>query len=152
MILSDSDLLKPPVKQAVGCFVEASGRVLLLQRHPNKLYGRLWCLPGGMIEEGESTELAMQRELLEETGLRKSVLDLQFLRAYNIRYPDADYVWNQFLLKLDIPPNIALSNQEHTDYCWKKPHEILKMNNLMEDLDYVIERQYRVAEPGSNTY
>ena len=151
MILPSSDPLKEPVKHAAGCFIEARGKVLLLRRHPEKIYGSLWCLPGGMLEEGESAELAMQRELLEETGVRAATPDVQFLTAYHIRYPDADYVWNQFLLQLEVVPNVTLSAREHTDYCWKKPAEILEMANLMEDLGYVLEQQYRVEERVSTT-
>lgn len=39
-------------------------RVLLLQKH-----NRIWDLPGGRIEDGETAERCLVRELQEETGL-----------------------------------------------------------------------------------
>ena len=39
--------------------------------------GDLWGFPAGMVEEGESTEEAVIRELLEETGYEGKVLGLR---------------------------------------------------------------------------
>jgi len=48
---------------------DASGRLLLIQRGHAPNAGR-WSLPGGRIEPGETPEEAVEREVLEETGLR----------------------------------------------------------------------------------
>jgi 8-oxo-dGTP pyrophosphatase MutT (NUDIX family) len=47
-------------------------QVLLTRRADN---GQ-WCLPGGMIEPGESVAEACEREVFEETGLRVRVVRL----------------------------------------------------------------------------
>lgn len=48
---------------------DPAGRLLLLHAAvPNG--GTIWCPPGGAIEPGESPEEAVQREVLEETGLQ----------------------------------------------------------------------------------
>lgn len=47
---------------------------ILLQRRVEP-YGS-WGLPGGLIELGESTELAAKREVFEETGIRVQDLNL----------------------------------------------------------------------------
>ena len=39
--------------------------------------GNLWGFPAGMVEEGESTEEAVLRELMEETGYEGKVLGLR---------------------------------------------------------------------------
>lgn len=53
---------------AVALF-DRDGRVLLAQRPEGKAMAGLWEFPGGKIEEGESPEAALVRELKEELGI-----------------------------------------------------------------------------------
>ena len=66
---SPSEDVELPLVPCVGAVVhDAAGRLLLVQRgHPP--HPGLWSLPGGRIEAGESPERAVEREVLEETGL-----------------------------------------------------------------------------------
>jgi len=52
--------------------VDDLGRLLLIRRRNPPSQG-LWSLPGGRVEEGESSEAAVVRELLEETGISGAV-------------------------------------------------------------------------------
>ncbi len=52
----------------VGAVVIDEGRVLLVRRARPPLEGQ-WSLPGGAVEVGETLAAAVQREVLEETGL-----------------------------------------------------------------------------------
>ena len=53
----------------VGAVVQdAAGRLLLIRRGHDPHAG-LWSLPGGRVEEGETLEQAVRREVREETGL-----------------------------------------------------------------------------------
>lgn len=49
--------------------VDADGRVLLAQRPEGKSLAGLWEFPGGKVEDGESPEAALIRELREELGI-----------------------------------------------------------------------------------
>lgn len=54
----------------VGALIhDRDGRVLLLRRRPEDFLGGLWELPGGGVEPGEELGQALEREVLEETGL-----------------------------------------------------------------------------------
>jgi ADP-ribose pyrophosphatase YjhB (NUDIX family) len=55
-------------KLAVSAGVWHEGRVLLVQRAKSPMDG-LWTFPGGHVEPGEPAELAVRREVLEETGI-----------------------------------------------------------------------------------
>lgn len=54
----------------VACaLVDRDGRVLLSQRPEGKKLAGLWEFPGGKVEPGETPEVALIRELLEELGV-----------------------------------------------------------------------------------
>ena len=70
-----------PVRQdggpvvAVGAVCLHEGRLLLVQRGRGVAVGT-WSLPGGRVEHGELLEVALRRELREETGLDVRVTGL----------------------------------------------------------------------------
>ncbi len=49
--------------------IDRDGRVLLAQRPEGKSMAGLWEFPGGKIEDGETPEVALIRELEEELGI-----------------------------------------------------------------------------------
>jgi 8-oxo-dGTP diphosphatase len=63
-----------------------AGEVLLLLRDnkPDITFPNYWTLVGGKVEDGETPEMAAQRELEEETGLK---VDLSFWKRYNRYHP-----------------------------------------------------------------
>ncbi len=54
---------------AVGVILNDNNEVLIAFRSPDKHQGGLWEFPGGKLEDGESVESALHRELQEELGL-----------------------------------------------------------------------------------
>ena len=49
--------------------IDIDGRVLLAQRPEGKSMAGLWEFPGGKVEQGETPETALIRELHEELGI-----------------------------------------------------------------------------------
>ncbi|HEY3294292.1 MAG TPA: NUDIX domain-containing protein [bacterium] len=70
---------------SVAAILFREGRVLLVKRNIEPGIG-LWCLPGGFIETGETTEQAVVREVQEETGLLCKTLDLVAARSITAGY------------------------------------------------------------------
>ncbi|MER5391714.1 NUDIX domain-containing protein [Saccharopolyspora sp. NPDC002686] len=65
-----------PAIRCVGAVIhDARGRLLLVKRAHEPDAGK-WSLPGGKVEQGESDHSAVQREVLEETGLSVTVGEL----------------------------------------------------------------------------
>jgi len=80
-------------KIRLGCsavlFDEKREKVLLTRRADNDQ----WCLPGGMIDPGESVSEGCEREVWEETGLRVRVARLTGVYSDPNRltvYPDGN--------------------------------------------------------------
>jgi len=62
----------PTYPIVVGVIYKA-GKILIQRRPPQGLLGGLWEFPGGKIEAGETPEVALKREIREETGLEVTV-------------------------------------------------------------------------------
>ncbi len=62
-------------KVAAAALVERDGQVLLVRRANTPQRG-LWTLPAGFVDAGEDPVKAVERECLEETGLRVRVVAL----------------------------------------------------------------------------
>jgi len=54
---------------AVGIIRNASRQIFLAQRAATSYMANKWEFPGGKIEQDESAEQALKRELMEETGI-----------------------------------------------------------------------------------
>ncbi len=67
----------PTILAVVAAALQNEDGAFLLQKRPEgRAMAGLWEFPGGKIEEGESPEVALARELLEELAISVSVADL----------------------------------------------------------------------------
>jgi mutator protein MutT len=56
---------------AVGCaIIHKQGKLLIAQRHLKDSFGGYWEFPGGKREPHETIEACLEREALEELGIR----------------------------------------------------------------------------------
>ena len=60
---------RPSVLVSAVALIDADGRVLISKRPEGKTMAGLWEFPGGKVEEKETPEDALIRELKEELGL-----------------------------------------------------------------------------------
>lgn len=109
----------------VSCaIIESDGKILAAQRGENMRNAGKWEFPGGKIEEGESAEACIIREIKEELMIDIEVLAQE--EAVNYVYPDFKICLIPFRCK-QIGGNITLN--EHQSISWKSPHKL-------EDLDW----------------
>ena len=64
------------IRQVVAAVIERDGKILIARRKPGLVAGGMWEFPGGKLEEGETAEKCLERELEEELGVRSRVGDL----------------------------------------------------------------------------
>ena len=60
---------KPVMLVSAVALVDVDGRVLIAQRPEGKSMAGLWEFPGGKVDDGETPEAALIRELAEELGI-----------------------------------------------------------------------------------
>jgi 8-oxo-dGTP diphosphatase len=74
------------VHVVAAAFQDAQGRILLAQRPAGKAMAGLWEFPGGKLEQGETPEAALVRELREELGLEVAERDLEAIQFVSHAY------------------------------------------------------------------
>ena len=129
--------------EVVSCFVEHEGEILLLHRQNNKTEGDKWGVPAGKKEERETESEAIAREMREETGLDLHSGLFQYFDKVYVRYPDYDFVYHMFTVKLEERPNVLINESEHKNFQWADPQRALELN-LIRDEDQCIRLFYRV--------
>jgi 8-oxo-dGTP diphosphatase len=105
----------------VAAAVVRDGERLLLTRRPSGAHLEgLWEFPGGKLEEGESPEVALARECLEECGIDVVVEDVLDV-AYH-RYPKKDVLLLFYACRLGARREIR--HLEVVDHAWVLPSEL----------------------------
>lgn len=99
----------------------ALGKALLMRRTPDD-FGN-WEGPGGAVEENETLEEAIMREVLEETGLAVTPERLLYASLDEIR--EKKIVFLVYLCSTT-DENVRLSG-EHVEYRWVDKTECEKM-------------------------
>jgi 8-oxo-dGTP diphosphatase len=82
MTIIDSDFRRITVTAAV---LEKDGRILIAHRKRGDRLADKWEFPGGKLEEGETPEVCLRRELQEELGI--DVVVGGFVGRSSHRYP-----------------------------------------------------------------
>lgn len=86
--------------RVVGAMLEKEGgRYLITQRPPTSSLPLLWEFPGGRVEEGETDEAALARELREEMGINVRIAE-QVMHTHH-EYPNYDIDFRVFRCALE---------------------------------------------------
>lgn len=100
----------------------SEGKVLLLEKRPTSRLKQSWDIPGGRMQQGETFEAALCREVYEETGLQ-SLSDISFLTMVmtETRIPvphgEVALVLALYQCTLLIPEPVTISH-EHLRFDW----------------------------------
>ena len=110
-------------RYVVGCIVKrGNGEILLLKRASGDFMGGIYELPSGKVEAGESLDVALRREVLEETALK--VTDI----GRHIGYFDYDSSSGkksrQFNFLVSVDGDKVRISKEHEAYAWVNKNTI----------------------------
>jgi 8-oxo-dGTP diphosphatase len=115
-----------------------AGRVLICQRRAGTRFGLKWEFPGGKVEDGESPEASLRRELLEELSVEAEV-GPEIYRVVH-QYPNGvavRLVFFRVLRYAGAPVNLAFERM-----LWVQPDELAGYDFLEADRE-LVERMAR---------
>lgn len=110
---------QPTTRAAGVAFVTPSGEILFLRRAARGYKGDHsgeWCLPGGVVENGETPEQAAVREAKEETGYVSAHPDGSDLTQAHAHTLDGVHFTTFYQPVAD--QFVPTLNEEHTDHRW----------------------------------
>jgi phosphoglycolate phosphatase-like HAD superfamily hydrolase/ADP-ribose pyrophosphatase YjhB (NUDIX family) len=117
---------RPPLATVGGLVFNSQGEVLMIRTHK---WSDLWGIPGGKIKWGETSEAALRREILEETGLKIS--NIKFVLAQDCIhskefYRDAHFVLLNYTCRR-VGKTAVVLNEEGREFRWISPAKAGKM-------------------------
>jgi 8-oxo-dGTP diphosphatase len=120
------------MKRVTAAILVDDGRVLITKRKSTDRLQNKWEFPGGSIEDGETPEKCLQRELKEELDIDVSIGDYLGESIYpyehvTIRLLAYRSVWNHGDINLKV----------HADFAWVTLNEIGDYDFTPADIPFV---------------
>ena len=112
-----------------AAIIEKHGQVLIVRKGAGKRHAGRWEFPGGKVESGERPEECLEREILEELGIRVRVGDFVCESIY--AYPHATIRLLAFRVDR-VSGSIRLN--DHDAMAWVSPSALPAWNLLPADI------------------
>ncbi len=135
---------KKPFHRVTAAIVRHSGRILLARRPPGGHLAGRWEFPGGKIEEGESPEACLARELGEEFGVGCAVGE--FVAASRFAYDDFDIELLAYEVELR---SEQLAPSAHDQIRWVPPGELTSFDLAPADVPIAEAIASSAAQPAA---
>jgi 8-oxo-dGTP diphosphatase len=117
-----ADKAKPVILVVAAALVDPDGRVLIARRPPGKAMAGLWEFPGGKLEDGETPEGALIRELNEELAIRVKEPCLAPFTFASHSYPDFHLLMPLYVCRRW---DGTVSAREHKALKWIRPRDLI---------------------------
>ena len=116
-----------------SAIIQRSDKFLIVKRAPDQEFApSLWEFVIGFLDEGETADDTVLREVQEEIGCKGKIL--KKLPVYEIEDNEANWVVIPFVIQVDNEASIRLSH-EHTDFAWVSRSDLNNYPELAEDVE-----------------
>lgn len=107
------------VATAVGVFIRDDAGRLLVTVRKHAPAANTWGLPGGFVDPGETAEIALRRELMEELNMELDSVEYLFSLPNHYPYADVEYATcDLFFRGHACDCSAASAGDEITDFLW----------------------------------
>jgi 8-oxo-dGTP diphosphatase len=108
-------------------FIIKDNKVLIIKRKAVDIFGGMWDVPGGKLEDEETLFKGISREIKEETGLSLTkILLVLSTSKFNSSKGDRPVIFRNIYL-CSAEGEVTLS-KEHSEFIWVKPEDLSKYN------------------------
>ena len=121
------------MKKSIACIICNKGKVLIAHRNPTGQMGSRWEFPGGKVDDGETEQEAIRREMREEFDVDVTVHEK--ITEGKFCHNGKDFALEAYRVSVShdgIEKKYKLT--EHTEYKWVDINEILSENFVDSDL------------------
>lgn len=125
-------------RYVVGAVIVRNHKVLLLERPKDDFMGGIYELPSGEVEDKESLDVALYREVEEETGLK--IREIKKYLGYFDYESKSGKRTRQFIFLVTVEEPLEIRLKEHENYAWvdkNQLHEYLITDSVKQILAYV---------------
>lgn len=119
--------------KVVAAILQKEDKILIAKKREGKPLAGFWEFPGGKIEEGESAEESLVRELVEEMSIKVKVNEYVGESIYD--YGDGKVISLKGFTAEIVKGDIKLS--DHDEYRWIKIEEANLYNLAPADIPLV---------------
>lgn len=121
---------RPCPKLTVDCIVKYHSKIVLIKRK-NPPFG--WALPGGFVDLGETLDIAVRRELMEEVNVQLD--DLKQFHAYSDpkRDPRAHTVSVVFTARTENEPKAGDDAESFSCFTEEEIRKMMKSESICFD-------------------
>lgn len=128
----------------VACaLLDTDGRILMSRRPKGKQHAGLWEFPGGKLEEGETPEQALKRELWEELGVEPCERCFQAFTFVSHEYEDFHLLMPLYLCR---QWDGFVRPKEGQEIKWVFPDRLLELDLVPADIPLAHEIRDRIPK------
>ena len=126
------------MKTVTAAIIIDDGKILIAQRSPDTTLPLKWEFPGGKVEDGETPEECLSREIMEELDLVVSIDDFFVSSIYKYEFGEIELL--AYFAKI-ISGYMQLN--VHTDHKWVLPKDLSLFDFAPADIEIAQKLQLR---------